>query len=288
MSWRTVVIRNRAKLSYKGGNMIVRGENLSMIHLGEIHTLMIDTLDVSITSYLISELIKAKVKIVFCDEKHNPESEVHGLHANHISSLRIKEQMNWKDEIKKEVWTKVLRQKISNQRDLLKMEKKKEESKLDLYLEQLEIGDVTNREGLAAKVFFEHYYNEFYGRENDDSLNIALNYGYTILLSAFNKEIVSLGLLTQIGIQHHNEFNHYNLSCDLMEPFRCVVEKYVKENEGREFNQEYKLDLINILNHKIYINQEEQFVSHAINLYTHSVYKALTHGDSSLLTNVNV
>ena len=41
-------------------------------------------------------------------------------------------------------------------------------------------------------------------------INAALNYGYGILLSNFNKEIVADGYLTQLGIKHINEYNLTN------------------------------------------------------------------------------
>lgn len=52
------------------------------------------------------------------------------------------------------------------------------------YLEQLQLGDVTNREGHAAKVYF----NALFGMEFSHALslpeNAALNYGYGLILSA--------------------------------------------------------------------------------------------------------
>lgn len=288
MSWRTVVIKNPCKLSYKGGFMVVRGDTLTTVHLEEINTLIIDSLEVSITSFLVSELMKCKVKIIFCNDKHNPNAEVHSIFGHHHSSKRIKEQMEWDNEIKERLWQQIIRKKIENQATLLEYYHRPRHQDLVQYQQEVELGDHTNREGHAAKVYFEHLFDEFYGRENDDDINAALNYGYSILLSNFNKEIVALGLLTQLGIKHHNEFNFYNLSCDLIEIFRVVVDRYVKENEHRVFNQEYKLDLINLINHKVYVNDDEQYVSNAIALYVHSVYQALSNNDLSLLLDIKL
>lgn len=52
MSWRTIVVQSRAKLSYKNGYMIARGEDVKMVHLSEINTVIIDSTQVSMTSYL--------------------------------------------------------------------------------------------------------------------------------------------------------------------------------------------------------------------------------------------
>ena len=76
MSWRTVIISKNAKLDFQLGYMVVRQEQISKIHIGEIHILLIETTAVSITAALLSELVKSKVKIIFCDEKRNPVSEL--------------------------------------------------------------------------------------------------------------------------------------------------------------------------------------------------------------------
>lgn len=60
MSWRTVVIQTHSKLSYKDGYMIVKGENMNMVHLSEIGTLVVNSTSVSITAALICELVKTR------------------------------------------------------------------------------------------------------------------------------------------------------------------------------------------------------------------------------------
>lgn len=72
MTWRTVVIENKAKLSYKNDYLIVRGEKIKTIHLSEISTIIIDNTAVTLTSYLVSELLDRKIKLVFCDHQRNP------------------------------------------------------------------------------------------------------------------------------------------------------------------------------------------------------------------------
>ena len=66
----------------------------------------------------------------------------------------------------------------------------------------------------------------------------------------FNKEIINYGCITQLGIHHKNEFNEFNLSCDLMEPFRIIIDNFVYFNQDRELNTQYKLDIINIFNNR--------------------------------------
>ena len=77
------------------------------------------------------------------------------------------------------------------------------------YTEQIELADTTNREGHAAKVYFNALFGMEFTRSADIAINAALNYGYSMILSAFNREISANGYLTQLGIFHNNMFNHF-------------------------------------------------------------------------------
>ena len=273
MSWRTVVITKHVKLSYKNSYLIVRGEQEQMIHLSEIHTLLIDTTRAVLTAYLISELMKQKIKVIFCDEKRQPESEIVPYYGAHNTSKKIKAQLAWSISAQQEIWTAVIAEKIQQQQRLLNKLGLPAAQKLKNYLADLQLYDVTNREGHAAKVYFNALFGKDFVRESDDTINIALNYGYTILLSTFNKEIVSQGYLTQIGLKHTNQFNYFNLSSDLMEPFRPMVDALVYNNMNDTFDTAYKLQLVNLLNEQVIIQGQKHFVTMAIHLYLKSVFK---------------
>lgn len=288
MSWRTVVITKHVKLSYKNGYLIVRCEQEQMIHLSEIHTLLIDTTRAVLTAYLISELMKQKIKVIFCDEKRQPESEIVPYYGAHNTSKKIKAQLAWSISAQQEIWTAVIAEKIQQQQRLLNKLGLPAAQKLKKYLADLQLYDVTNREGHAAKVYFNALFGKDFVRESDDTINIALNYGYTILLSTFNKEIVSQGYLTQIGLKHTNQFNYFNLSSDLMEPFRPVVDALVYNNMNDTFDTAYKLQLVNLLNEQVIIQGQKHFVTMAIHLYLKSVFKALDEGNPQLIKSLEV
>lgn len=69
MSWRIVVISNCAKLDYKMNYMLVRQDTITRIHLSEVGMLLIESTAVSLTASLLAELVKRKVRVVFCDGK---------------------------------------------------------------------------------------------------------------------------------------------------------------------------------------------------------------------------
>ena len=210
MSWRVVVISNSAKLDYKLDYMVVRQNDITKIHLSEISVLLIETTAVSLTVSLLNELTKRKIKVIFCDEKRNPSSELVSYYGSHDTSAKLKKQIEWSRDIKTMIWTEIVTEKIRKQRDLLRELKKEEYKLLDEYILQIELGDITNREGHAAKVYFNSLFGLKFTRTADIPINAALNYGYSILLSVFNREIVANGYLTQLAFFHDNMFNPFN------------------------------------------------------------------------------
>lgn len=281
MSWRTIVISNNAKLDYQIGYMVVRGAKTTKIHLNEIGTLIVESTAVSMTSYLLSELMKSKIKVIFCDEKRNPSSELIPYYGCHDTSSKIRKQIEWTKDNKDHIWTEIVSEKIRQQALLLKRYGKIEANMLFDYVENIEFGDVTNREGHAAKVYFNALFGMEFLRTQENTINAALNYGYSIILSMFAKEIVSQGYFTQLGIFHDNMFNELNLACDLMEPFRILVDRQVYKMNLQEFGKEEKIELVDILNHSVYIDGNQEYVSKAIRIYSKSIFDALNENDVS-------
>ena len=153
------------------------------------------------------------------------------------------------------------------------------------YEKQVEIADKTNREGHAAKVYFNLLYGMDFNRNDIDNTNIALDYGYTILLSLMNREVVSKGYITQIGINHKNEFNQFNLSCDLMEIYRPLIDEIVYLNREFVFDKEYKHKLINVCNREVYIQGKKQYLSNAIPIFINTVFDFLENDEESEILN---
>ncbi len=76
MRWRTVVVTRRCKLDLSMNYLEIRGEEVKRIHLSEIHTIILESTAISLIAALICELMHRKIKVIFCDEKRNPQSEL--------------------------------------------------------------------------------------------------------------------------------------------------------------------------------------------------------------------
>ena len=283
MSWWTIVITKRAKLDLQLGFMVVRGEHTTKVALNEIAVVLIESTAVSLTTSLLAELTKRKVKVIFCDEKRNPSSELVSYYGSHDTSNKIRKQIAWRQNTKEAVWTEIVSEKIRKQKELLELLGKEEAELLSSYLQQIAWNDETNREGHAAKVYFNALFGLDFTRTEDNLINAALNYGYSIILSSFTREIVANGYITQLGLFHDNMFNQFNLASDLMEPFRPLVDKCVLGMKLEQFEHEEKMWLVDILNQEVQIDGKIQYVSNAIKIYCKSVFDALNEDDSALV-----
>lgn len=282
MSWRIVIIENQSKLDYKMGYLVVRGIETKRILLDEIAVLMIENPAISITGVLIEALMEKKIKVVFCDSKRNPTAELIPHHGCHDNSAKIRTQIAWEKGIKEIIWRDIVSEKIRKQAEFLQeLGKEQQASMLMEYVTQVELADSSNREGHAAKVYFNALFGLDFTRSAETPVNAALNYGYSLILSAFNREVCANGYLTQLGIFHDNMFNYFNLSCDLMEPFRIMVDRMVYEMKPIEFNKEEKHYMWGLLEKKVIIDGQKQFLQNALKIYTKSVFDAMNDKDSS-------
>ena len=288
MSWRIVVISNRAKLDLQLGYLVVRGETVQKIHLSEISLLMIESTAVSLTVALLAELTKLKIKVIFCDERRNPSSELIPYYGAHDTSNKVRTQIAWKDEIKGNVWCEIVRNKILNQARVLAMAGHSEANMLKEYADELHFNDETNREGHAAKVYFNALFGMGFSRAEDNTINAALNYGYSILLSACNREITANGYITQLGVHHSNVFNSFNLGSDMMEAFRPFVDNKVLElsNLGmlENFEKSQKMAVVEVLNGDVFIESKIYSLNYAVKIYIKNVFRALNNDDVNLIS----
>ncbi|MCL2050975.1 MAG: type II CRISPR-associated endonuclease Cas1 [Lachnospiraceae bacterium] len=276
MAFRAVIVNNHSKLSYKNNNLIYKSEShTETVPISEIDLLIMETTDIAITTALISKLSENNVAVIFCDPKRLPAAQLIPYYGKHDSSLQIQKQIEWSDGQKNKAWKEILQQKIFNQSLFLKYHHFTEKAEtLSKFSEEIKDNDLSNREGHSARIFFNTLYGNSFSRDIINDINAGLDYGYTLLMSMFAREIVKCGCLTQIGINHANQFNPFNLASDLMEPFRVVADIIVYENRTKEipfikrrlyemFNRTYhyggaKMYLTNIVQH--YTKQSLDFM----------------------------
>lgn len=197
--------------------------------------------------------------------------------------MKVRKQIAWSEDIKTAVWTEIVTEKIRKQAENLEHWNQGESELLYEYISQMEFGDATNREGHAAKVYFNALFGMDFTRTAENSINAALNYGYSLLLSTCTREITINGYITQLGLFHDNMFNPFNLASDLMEPFRPLVDNLIKQMAPEKFEHDEKMEVVKLLQKEIILAGRKEYLSNAMKLYCRSVFDALNDGDISLI-----
>ncbi|MCK8620417.1 type II CRISPR-associated endonuclease Cas1 [Apilactobacillus kunkeei] len=268
MGWRSVIVSSHAKISYSSNCMIVQTiEGIHKIPIDDIYLLLICTTQAAITTELINRLNKVNAKIIFSDEYQNPACEIVNNYPNNKNIENINKQIFWDDGRKEVLWTKIVTRKMINQLAVLKYKHRDNIEDIKNEIDKIEIGDSSNREAVVARKYFKILFDNDFSRQQDLAINAALNYGYSILLSNFNREIVSQGFSTYIGIHHHSLENSFNLSSDLMEPFRPIIDYWVSCKKMNSLTPDIKFGLVEILNMEIFYREKEMLVKTAISKY---------------------
>lgn len=276
MGWRVIVVNTHSKLSYQNNHLIFKSSTKSeMIHLSEIDLLICETTDISITTMLLKKLADENILTIFCDEKRLPSSQMLPYYGRHDSSLQLTRQISWEEDKKSDVWTEIIAQKIINQANhLTQLAFDDSALAVNQLLDTLEPFDPSNREGHAARIYFNKLFGNDFTRDDPTDVNAGLDYGYTLLMSVFAREIVKMGCLTQLGLKHSNQFNDFNLASDIMEPFRILVDQIVYEHRHKKFG-EIRRELFELFATKFVYGKQEMFLTNIASDYTKRVISAM-------------
>ncbi|MFR5709084.1 type II CRISPR-associated endonuclease Cas1 [Faecalitalea cylindroides] len=254
-------------------------DNDILFPISDIQILVIDNYQSNISVPLINKLTENNVCTIICGVDHLPKSYILPINGNFATSGNINKQITWEKERKALLHSIIVKYKIENQIEILKQNNKSHEviKKLYEFVDSIELDDRTNREGLAAKMYFRELFGSDFIRFDDDVINAGLNYGYSIFRSLITSIIVAKGYIANIGIFHKGKQNMFNLSDDIIEVFRPIVDDYVYNTMRDEilFKQEHREKLIQLTNKKILIDSRKQTVANAINQYLDSIFNYL-------------
>lgn len=117
------------------------------------------------------------------------------------------------------------------------------------------LNEIMAYEGLASKIYFKtHFTNvNWKGRQpriKRDYVNSALDIGYTLLFTFIDALASCYGFDTYCGVMHTQFYMRKSLVCDLVEPFRPLIDheikkainlKQIKEEDFQLNNKQYKL-----------------------------------------------
>lgn len=262
-------------MSFENEHLVITNELMKKFPLCEISTILIENTQTTMTSYLINKVVEKGIKLALCNEKHQIQSEVVSLTNHHSQSGNIHLQINWSETIKAKLWAAIIKEKISMQKQAISYLTGGYSQLIDDYYQNVVDGDMTNREGQAARLHFNTLFGQNFVRHQDDDINAMLNYGYAIIHSHVSRVVVLNGYITNIGIKHVGKTNPFNLSYDFMEPFRPIVDIIVHQQKAKPFDQECRKELIKVLYQKVSYGGMVYVVADAIEIFVRDCLNSL-------------
>ena len=288
MGYRQVVIKKSDKIRFGDNQLIIEKEGMdTKIPIEDVNFVLLEDSTTIITARLLAEFGKNSISLIVCDEKYNPTSILYPYNY-HFKQLEVfNNQLQLTEAVKGILWQNIVKKKIENSIKVIEMTTKDEDLllKLNEFLNEVKENDETNREGLTAKMYFRSIFGSNFIRFYDDKINAALNYGYTIIATAIIRNLAVFGLNTYLGIHHNSKINNFNLAYDFLEPYRCLVDKYVYDNAEKltyPLSFSTRKDLVNLLNKEV-IHQNKKFtVEYSIGLIIKSYIKSFSTGEITL------
>ena len=234
--------------------MVIKMEDdpdfMRTIPVEDIGFILLENQQISITLPLLNALADNNAAVIVCTDKMMPNAMLLNLDSNSVQGERYRDQINASEPLKKNLWKQTVEAKIRNQAALLdKLDK--DGSQLKPYWQNVKSGDTDNREGIAAKIYWDALFGDDFMRYRSGvSPNEMLNYGYTVLRAAVTRSLMGSGLFPAFGIYHRNRYNAFPLADDIMEPYRPYVDEIVFDlyaNGEQELNKDVKAELLKLL-----------------------------------------
>lgn len=292
MGWRIIYIEEASRINYKLNSIgVIQKEEILWISLDEIDMIIIESQSCNTSIKLLSELSKKGINVLFCDNSHMPIGMLTSINNNQRTAKYNRLQIEWTNEIKKKVWTKIIKHKILLQ--IVCLVRFNKYDKIDLlksYIEEIKNGDITNREGVSAKIYFHELFGlDFVRKRNaEDIINSSLNYVYQVIRAKIAQEIVAHGFLPTIGIFHSSEYNYFGLADDFIEVYRPILDYYVikliKKEEVTFLTPYFKEKLLNILYKPVSYDNKKHKIIESIKMFVVSITDNITIGSVENLT----
>lgn len=277
---RTLLFTSPVNLSLKNEQLVVNYKDAPdekrTIPIEDIGYVIIDNPMVSMTMPLINALADSNVALIFCNDKGMPHAMLQNLETHTLQCEILNTQIGIGEVLKKKLWKQTIEAKIKNQSILL-TKLGKDGDVLKPYYNNVKSGDSDNREGLAARIYWNSLFGDHFVRDRSQpGINTLLNYGYTILRSATTRALMGSGLLPSLGIFHHNRSNAFPLADDIMEPYRPYVDEIVYEmlQEGMiDLNLKSKSYLLRVLTCDTHFSKVTRPLSIALTMSAASLVK---------------
>ena len=293
MSYRSIYLRKAEQLRLKDNCLLIVRENELppvRVPLEDISIILIEDRHTMLSSSLLGELAKYYIGVIFVDDHYQPSSICMPLYSHYKQLYIFQKQMKVKKPVYNQCWQKIVKAKIKNQLFTIEHTSKDQyvTDRLKEYVDSVQSDDKSNAEASAARIYFGNIYGPMFHRNRNltDPINLALNYGYTILSSNMVRVLCCYGFNCALGIHHESYTNNFNLAFDLVEPFRPVVDIFVYNNLDVLTNPllpEHKKSLIALLHDNMRVDGKNYMIENAQEIIAISLQRVLEENDSKYL-----
>lgn len=290
MGYRQVIVKSSEKLHLHDNNLIITKDTREVkVPLEDINFILIEDNTTVVTTKLLAEIGKYGICFIVCDDKYEPSSIMYPYNYHFKQLENIEYQLQLTEDLKKEIWKEIIKSKLKNEVAVLCRTSKDEDiiNKISQYIEEVSPGDATNREGLAAKMYFRSLFGSQFIRFYNDEINASLNYIYQIIKSSIIRTLSVYGLISYLGINHKSKVNNFNLVYDLIEPYRSIADLYVynmRDEIDYPLSFTVRRKLINILNIPVLSNGKKCTLEYSIENLIRSYIKSMSTREIKLIT----
>lgn len=286
VTWRSVVISRPAKLRREQFRLAIEQEQTAFVPFEDIAVIVLNHREITLTHPVLSACGEYGISLFATGDTHHP-SGVFLPFLQHSRATRwLRLQLGLPKPVAKQACASIIRQKISNQAACLRMSGRDGADRLVSYTQRVRSGDTDNLEGQAAAFYFVQLFGKDFHRNQSRFTNAALDYGYAVLRGTIARGLVAHGLMPSIGLFHASEQNAFNLADDVIEPFRPLVDLFVRKMTPQpddELHPENKVALVGLLNVDVGMPRGKMSVLSAIEHMIESLARVYGGGNVSLL-----
>jgi CRISPR-associated protein Cas1 len=290
MSWKVLNLETKSELRMQNFQLsITQADETVCVPLDNLCAVIFATNQIKLTSAVLASLSNENVVLITTNEKYLPNGALLGFHQHSRQSEVTALQASMKLPLKKQLWKQIVQQKILNQSIALGEFDTHKSLKIKSLVPKVKSGDSDNTEAIAAKIYWTGIFFPGFVRHSSDLVNMALNYTYAIVRAMISRSIAASGLIPALGVHHCNMLNAFNLSDDLIEPFRPIVDLFVRRKvhnlnpAAEELSKELRKELLSIGFAKCEINGKGYEIATAIQEVCDSFVRSLRTNNPKLL-----
>lgn len=235
-----IVKRKAEKLRFRADNILIEDENKKVILQHSCHRIFALFIvgDISLTSVVAKYAVKYGFPIIMMNDSMKVYARIN-CKADGNTLLRIRQ---YTGQNNLEIARKIVSLKINNQISLLEnLRYKSQEDKNAIEkLKEIDLCQASSSnqlmglEGMASKIFFATYFRPLNWQRREprcrrDIYNLLLDIGYTHLFNFIEGLLSLYGFDVYCGVYHTFFYQRKSLVCDLIEPFRCIIDRRLRK-----------------------------------------------------------